>query len=60
MALPLSLKSLLLQLGLRHEAIGDPTLVDATLDTLVHITYGVDLKGEWMRKPLQRKRPTAR
>lgn len=33
-----------------HEAIGDPTLADAILDRLVHDTYKITLKGEFMRK----------
>ncbi|MBH3380622.1 MULTISPECIES: ATP-binding protein [Pseudomonas] len=33
-----------------HELIGDPTLADAILDRLVHNAYGIELKGESMRR----------
>jgi DNA replication protein DnaC len=33
-----------------HEAIGDPTLGDATLDRVVHNAYKIELKGGSMRK----------
>jgi DNA replication protein DnaC len=35
-----------------HEAIGDPTLADASLDRLVHNAYKLVLKGDSMRKRL--------
>ncbi|OGD63810.1 transposase [Candidatus Berkelbacteria bacterium RIFCSPHIGHO2_12_FULL_50_11] len=33
-----------------HEAIGDPTLADATLDRLVHYAYRLEIQGESLRK----------
>ena len=38
-----------------HEAIGDPTFADAILDRLIHNAYRVDLKGESMRKRLEKE-----
>ncbi|CAO0820187.1 hypothetical protein DFAR_1430001 [Desulfarculales bacterium] len=35
-----------------HETISDPTLADAILDRLIHNTYKVNLKGEFMKKKL--------
>lgn len=34
-----------------HDALGDPTLADATLDRLVHRAYKLELRGESRRKP---------
>ena len=33
-----------------YEVIGDPTLADAILDSIVHNAYRIELKGESMRK----------
>ena len=33
-----------------HEAIGDPTLGDETLDRLLHNAHRIKLSGELMRK----------
>jgi len=33
-----------------HEAIGDPTLADATLDRLVHNAHRLTLTGDSMRR----------
>ena len=33
-----------------HEAVGDPTLVDAILDRVVHNAYKINLSGNSMRK----------
>jgi len=43
------------QLGVEHwhQAIGDPTLADATLDRLVHNAHRIELKGETMRPSLK-------
>ncbi|WP_407810460.1 ATP-binding protein [Spiribacter pallidus] len=38
-----------------HEAIGDPTFADAILERLIHNAYRVDLKGESMRKRLEKE-----
>ena len=37
-----------------HEIIGNPTLADAILDRLVHNAYMIDLKGDSMRKKINR------
>jgi DNA replication protein DnaC len=37
-----------------HEIIGNPTLGDAILDRLVHNAYIIDLKGDSMRKKINR------
>lgn len=34
-----------------HEFIGDPTIADAVMDRILHISYKFDLKGGSMRKP---------
>jgi hypothetical protein len=33
-----------------HEQIGDPTLADGILDRLVHNAYGIEMRGDSMRK----------
>jgi len=40
-----------------HEAIGDPTLADASLDRLVHNAHRLNLTGESMRKHNARPKP---
>lgn len=37
-----------------HQALGEPTLADAILDRLVHNAYKLNLKGESMRKTMNR------
>jgi len=34
-----------------HEFIGDPTIADAVMDRILHISHKFDLKGDSMRKP---------
>lgn len=38
-----------------HDVIGDPTIVDAILDRLVHNAHRIELKGQSMRKKNARK-----
>jgi DNA replication protein DnaC len=37
-----------------HQIIGDPTIADAICDRLLHNAYRIELKGESMRKNLQK------
>lgn len=39
-----------------HQVIGEQTLADAILDRIVHAAHRVDLKGESMRKKMNKKR----
>lgn len=41
-----------------HGAFGDPSVVDAILDRLVHHAHKIILKGESMRKVLGDQQPT--
>lgn len=39
-----------------HQIIGEQTIADAILDRIVHQAHRIDLKGESMRKKLNKKR----
>jgi DNA replication protein DnaC len=39
-----------------HDIIGENTLADAILDRLVHAAHRIDIKGESMRRKLNKKR----
>jgi DNA replication protein DnaC len=38
-----------------HEAIGEKTIADATLDRIVHDAHRIELKGESLRKTKSNK-----
>jgi len=40
--------------GQWHEVIGEKTIADAILDRLIHNAHRVGLRGEWLRKKLQK------
>ncbi|MDN3667858.1 ATP-binding protein [Echinicola jeungdonensis] len=35
-----------------YDVIGEPTIADAILDRLVHVSYRIELKGESLRKKM--------
>ena len=39
-----------------HQVIGEQTIADAILDRIVHAAHRVNLKGESMRKKMNKKR----